>query len=67
MTSAPAGPFKRWYSLLLALAGVVASLAVYRRLPGTMAVHWDIDGNPNGWMPRAVGAFFAPVFLLVLW
>ncbi len=67
MNSAPAGPFKRWYPLFLALVGVVASLAVYRRLPETMAVHWDIDGNPNGWMPRAIGAFFAPVFLLVLW
>jgi uncharacterized membrane protein len=67
VTSAPASPFKRWYPVLLALVGVAASLAVYRRLPETMAVHWDMDGNPNGWMPRAVGAFFAPVFLLVLW
>jgi len=67
VASAPAGPFKRWYPLLLALIGVVASLAVYRRLPESMAVHWDMDGNPNGWMPRAIGAFFAPVFLLVLW
>jgi uncharacterized membrane protein len=32
-----------------------------------MAVHWDLHGNPNGWMPRAFGAFFGPVFLLLLW
>ena len=67
MTDRSSGPFKRWYPLLLALLGVAASLAVYRRLPETMAVHWDIDGNPNGWMPRAFGAFFGPVLLLVLW
>ena len=67
MTSPSSGSFKRWYPLLLALLGVAASLAVYRRLPETMAVHWDIDGNPNGWMPRAFGAFFGPVLLLVLW
>jgi uncharacterized membrane protein len=59
--------FRRWYPIALALIGVVASLAVYRRLPESMAVHWDIDGNPNGWMPRAFGAFFLPVLLLVLW
>jgi uncharacterized membrane protein len=58
---------RRWYPLLLALAGVAASLALYPRLPETMAVHWDMDGNPNGWMPRPFGAFFGPVFLLVLW
>ena len=67
MTSAAATWFKRWYPVLLALVGVAASLAVYGRLPERMAVHWDLDGNPNGWMPRAFGAFFAPVFLLVLW
>ena len=53
--------------MLLALIGAAASLAVYRRLPESMAVHWDIDGDPNGWMPRPFGAFFGPVFLLVLW
>jgi uncharacterized membrane protein len=58
---------RRWYPILLALVGVVASLAVYERLPESMAVHWDLDGNPNGWMPRPFGAFFLPVFLLVLW
>ena len=67
MTSPSSGAFKRWYPVLLVLIGAAASLAVYGRLPETMAVHWDIDGNPNGWMPRAFGASFGPVFLLVLW
>jgi len=67
VTSPSFGSFKRWYPVVLALAGAAASLAVYRRLPETMAVHWGFDGNPNGWMPRAFGASFGPVFLLVLW
>jgi uncharacterized membrane protein len=67
MTSPAMTWLKRWYPVLLALVGVAASLAVYERLPESMAVHWDLAGNPNGWMPRAFGAFFAPVFLLVLW
>src|SRR3954470_8721935 len=60
-------PAKHWYPLLLILLATGMSVAVYRRLPETMAVHWDIDGNPNGWMPRAVGAAFGPVFILFLW
>ncbi|HEV7991764.1 MAG TPA: SdpI family protein [Gemmatimonadaceae bacterium] len=63
MTSA----LRKWYPLLLTAVGVLMTLAVYPRLPETIAVHWDLDGNPNGWMPRAIGAFFAPVFLLLLW
>ena len=67
MTSPSSGAFRRWYPMLLVLIGAAASVAVYRRLPETMAIHWDIDGNPNGWMPRAFGAFFGPVFVIVLW
>jgi uncharacterized membrane protein len=58
---------KKWYPIVLALVAVGMSAAVYRRLPDTMAVHWDLAGNPNGWMPRAVGAAFGPVFLVLLW
>jgi len=67
VTSLPAARFKQWYPLLLAFIGAAASFAVYPRLPETMVVHWDIDGNPNGWMPRAFGAFFGPVFLIAIW
>lgn len=57
---------KRYYPLLLAALGALASAAVYSRLPTSIAVHWDLDGNPNGWMPRPLGAFFMPVFLLAI-
>jgi uncharacterized membrane protein len=58
--------FMRYYPLLLSALGALASAAAYSRLPSSIAVHWDLAGNPNGWMPRPVGAFFAPVFLLVI-
>lgn len=51
-------------ALALAAAGTVA---VYDRLPEQLATHFDLEGNPNGWMPRAVGAWFVPVFGLVIW
>jgi uncharacterized membrane protein len=57
---------KQWYPVVLALVAAAMSAAVYTRLPETMAVHWDLDGNPNGWMPRAVGAAFGPVMILLL-
>jgi len=60
-------PLKKSYPVLLALIGALVSAAVYSRLPDNLAVHWDLHGNPNGWMPRPVGAYFAPVFILVLW
>jgi immunity protein, SdpI family len=60
-------PLKKWYPVLLALVGALVSAMVYSRLPETVAVHWDLNGNPNGWMPRPIGAFFGPVFIVVLW
>ena len=57
---------RKWYPLLLAALGALASVAVYARLPDRVAVHFDLDGNPNGWMSRPVGAFFGPVFILLL-
>jgi uncharacterized membrane protein len=57
---------KRHYPIVLASIGTLGSLAVYSRLPDSLAVHWDLDGNPNGWMPRVMGAFFGLVFLVVL-
>lgn len=57
---------RRFYPLLLAATAALLSVAVYGRLPASMAVHWNLDGNPDGWMPRPFGAFFAPVFMLVL-
>jgi uncharacterized membrane protein len=56
----------RWYPLLLALLAAAISLAVYPRLPEQMTTHWDANGDPNGWMPRAVGAFFVPAMILLL-
>jgi uncharacterized membrane protein len=57
---------ERYYPLALSTLAALLSVSVYPRLPDSMAVHWGIDGTPNGWMPRPFGAFFAPVFMLVL-
>jgi uncharacterized membrane protein len=58
---------RRTYPLILIAIAALLAVAVYPRLPESIAVHWDLRGNANGWMPRAAGAFFGPVFMLVLW
>lgn len=58
---------KTWYPALLAALGAALSAAVYDRLPATVAIHWNASGTPDGWVSRPVGAYFTPVFLLVLW
>lgn len=60
---------KRWDVVAIGSLAVasIATVAVYDRLPDPIPTHFDLAGNPNGWMSRAVGAWFAPVFGLVIW
>jgi uncharacterized membrane protein len=51
--------------VLIALA-VILSIAAWPRLPDTMAIHWGISGRPDGWAPKAFGAFVIPGFQLLL-
>jgi uncharacterized membrane protein len=61
--------FRRTDGLSVGVIGLSAAVTalVYDRLPERMATHFDLAGNPNGWMPRAWGAWFMPIFALVLW
>jgi len=60
---------RRMDMVSLGVIGLTSALtaAVYDRLPERMATHFDLEGNANGWMPRAMGARFVPVFALGLW
>lgn len=60
---------RRMDAVSLGVIGLTAALTavVYDRLPERLATHFDLAGNANGWMSRAVGAWFAPVFALALW
>lgn len=50
----------------LVLAGAV-SVAVYDRLPAMVATHFDLAGQPNGWMPRPMAVSFTPALGAALW
>ena len=46
---------------------VALTAAVYERLPAQVATHFDLAGNPDGWMTRAMAASFTPAMALALW
>ncbi len=52
--------------LLIALA-LLLSIAAWPRLPEMMAIHWGVSRRPDGWAPKAIGAFVIPAFQLVLY
>lgn len=53
----------------LAITAFAFSLGAYlfHRLPRTMATHWGIDSQVNGYSPRTIGVFALPAIMLILW
>ena len=51
---------------LVCLLPLLAGVALYPRLPETMATHWGFDGTANGWSSRAATVFGLPLFILAL-
>lgn len=53
-------------STCLCLVPTVVGLILWNKLPNTMAIHWGIDMQPNGWMPKPLVVFMLPLFLAAL-
>lgn len=53
-------------AIVLVLAAFAVSLAVYPLIPDPMPIHWDFQGNPNGFASKNVGIFLMPMTLLGL-
>ena len=45
---------------------IIAGALVYSRLPETMATHWNMSGEPDGWSSRAFAVFGLPGILLAV-
>jgi len=45
----------------------ILTAALYARLPDRIPMHFDIHGEANGWMARAIGAWLFPALSLGLW
>ncbi len=56
---------KIWiWTSLICLIPIIVGAAVYSRLPETMATHWNMNGEPDGWSSRAFAVFGLPGILL---
>ena len=51
---------------LICLLPIIAGALVYKRLPETIATHFDLNGNPDGWSSRAFAVFGLPAILLAV-
>lgn len=49
-------------SVVIILAGLIYSLALYPSLPPLIPIHWGIDGRADGWAPKEWAAFSGPGF-----
>jgi uncharacterized membrane protein len=44
---------------------IIASLYIYPLMPETMASHWGVDGEVNGYMSKIWGVFLLPILMIV--
>ena len=51
------------FPMLLVLAAFALTLVAYPHLPERFAIHWDLEGHPNGYGSRPF-AFILPVLML---
>lgn len=65
--------FENRRKLLAAAAAALVTLlpcavgaVLWERLPEQMAVHWGLDGEPNGWASRSFAVFGLPMLMLAL-
>ncbi len=59
-TAVRKSPVVDLFTLFVVLGAFAVTLLLYDRLPDPLPTHFDLNGRPNGWMPRAVGAWGVP-------
>jgi uncharacterized membrane protein len=57
---------RKWIAPLIVITAVVATLAVYPRLPDHVPTHWNLHGDVDGWSSRLWGAWLMPLVLAML-
>jgi uncharacterized membrane protein len=56
----------RWFGIVIAALAAAISIWAYRRLPPTMATHWNLNGTPDGFSSRLVAVAIIPVLLVCM-
>lgn len=50
----------------MCLVPTLVGLALWNRLPQTMAIHWGLDMQPNGWAAKPFVVFALPLLMVAL-
>ena len=45
---------------------ILIGLILWSKLPDSMATHWDVNGQANGWSSKASTVFFLPCILMII-
>jgi immunity protein, SdpI family len=56
----------RWFGLVIAALAVTVSLWAYPQLPPTVATHWNVRGEADGFSSRLVAVSIMPLVILVM-
>ena len=56
----------RWFGLVIAALAAALSVWAYSRLPATVAVHWNLQGMPDGYSSRLWAVAVMPLVTLGL-
>ena len=56
----------RWFGLVIAALAVAVSLWAYPQLPATVATHWNVRGEADGFSSRLVAVSIMPLVILVM-
>ena len=51
---------------ILLLLPMVVGLLLWNRLPEQVPMHWNIEGEVDGWGSRAMLVFFLPLFMIAM-
>ena len=58
---------RKWIPAGLIAAAWGISLAVFARLPERVPIHWGLNGEPDPWSGRTIGAFGLPALMIGIW
>lgn len=53
-------------SSILCILPLLVSVLLYNQLPGQMPIHWNKAGEANGYIPKNIGVWMIPAFLLII-
>lgn len=56
----------RWFGLVIAAVGLAMSIWAYPLLPPTVATHWSLRGQPDGFSSRLMAVAIIPVVILAI-